>query len=202
MGLQVVTPATGLVVDSDTLKLQSHIDGTAEDALLDAYLYAAQKYASDIANKQLLPATYRVEIPAPIYLDCRLRDIYQFADDVASFVELPNPPFTSLTYVKYYDVNNSLQTLSSSYYRVVTDAERPAYVVFLSGLPTMYPREDALQITFVCGYANAAAVPETIKQAIRLLAADWFKNREATVSGTIITSHPLAVDRLLTLSRS
>jgi hypothetical protein len=37
----------------------------------------------------------------------------------------------------------------------------------------------------VCGYGAASAVPEDAKQAVRLLAAHWYENAEATVVGTI-----------------
>jgi hypothetical protein len=48
----------------------------------------------------------------------------------------------------------------------------------------------------VAGYGAAAAVPEGIKQIIRMKAAHWYENREASIVGVSAMSTPLAVERL------
>lgn len=47
------------------------------------------------------------------------------------------------------------------------------------------------------GYADAAAVPQGIKQAMLLLVGSWYENREATISGATIAEVPFAVDALI-----
>ena len=50
----------------------------------------------------------------------------------------------------------------------------------------------------MAGYGAAAAVPADIKQAILLLAADLYENRETMVgSGLVVTNMPLSAKVLL-----
>jgi uncharacterized phiE125 gp8 family phage protein len=54
-------------------------------------------------------------------------------------------------------------------------------------------------ITYVAGYADVAHVPQSIKQAMLLLLATWYENREDVVIDRRISSVSLAkgVDALL-----
>ena len=51
--------------------------------------------------------------------------------------------------------------------------------------PSLYPRDDAVQIEYVAGYGAAASVPQVFKQAILLLVGHWYANRESSIVGTI-----------------
>jgi uncharacterized phiE125 gp8 family phage protein len=51
------------------------------------------------------------------------------------------------------------------------------------------------------GYANAAAVPEAIKTAIKMMVAHWYANRE-TVAAQQMTTVPFAAEHLLMPYRS
>ena len=69
--------------------------------------------------------------------------------------------------------------------------------------PSTYDRLNAIEITFLAGYgATAATVPETIKQAILLLLAHYYENREATTDGRAITSVPMAYESLIWTERA
>ena len=54
----------------------------------------------------------------------------------------------------------------------------------------------------VAGYATADDVPDKFKQGITLLAAHWYENREATISGTIIRDIPYGVRELVMPART
>ena len=40
-------------------------------------------------------------------------------------------------------------------------------------------------VTYVAGWTTAELVPETVKQAMRLLIGHWYENREDTQSGMV-----------------
>lgn len=76
------------------------------------------------------------------------------------------PPLRSVTSVQYYDGDGVLQTYDASKYRVHSDA----YVGYLklvngSAWPATIERDDAVQLTFECGYGAPADVPAPIKHA-------------------------------------
>jgi uncharacterized phiE125 gp8 family phage protein len=88
---------------------------------------------------------------------------------------LPKAPTQSVTSVQYYDTDDTLQTLPTSGYAVDT-TRQPARIV-LEDYPSLstdkYPR---VQITYVSGYTT---VPTQLCHAILLLAADFYRCREA-----------------------
>lgn len=103
-------------------------------------------------------------------------------------IRLPLGNLISVTSVKYYDVSNVLQTVSGSVYGFATDHIGPyLYLIENQTWPTsLRYRDDAVVITWVCGWADAASVPKPIKQAMLLMIGDLFENREAQVIGVEI----------------
>jgi uncharacterized phiE125 gp8 family phage protein len=59
-------------------------------------------------------------------------------------------------------------------------------------------RANAIRNEYICGYGAAATnVPPALRQAMLLLIAHWFENREAVVTGTIATTIPLSARSLI-----
>lgn len=104
-------------------------------------------------------------------------------------------PIISIDSVTYYDLNNSLQTLSPTLYE--TDIYGNPARVRLKSIPTVYDRMGALIVNFTCGYTNAAAVPQAIKQAMLLIIGHLYENRSDVLTGTQINEMPLASRYLL-----
>ncbi len=111
------------------------------------------------------------------------------------FIELPKPPLQSITHVKYIDTDGNLQTFSSSNYETDTHREKGAvWLAYNQSWPNTRDRHDAVQIRFVAGYGLAAAVPESAKQAMRLLIDWWFCERSPSKSER--SSYDALVSRL------
>lgn len=81
-------------------------------------------------------------------------------------------PLISVSSVKYLDENGTQQTLDPSKYLVdlVTASIVPA---FNENWPTIRAQLNSVQVEYVSGYGNAAAVPESIKDAIRFIVGQW-----------------------------
>jgi uncharacterized phiE125 gp8 family phage protein len=91
----------------------------------------------------------------------------------------------SVSSVTYVDEAGATQTLASSGYQVdVTSLPprvTPAYGAYWpAARGTTY---QAVRVTFVAGYGLAAAVPDALKAAIKLLTSHWYENREAAGAG-------------------
>ena len=56
---------------------------------------------------------------------------------------------------------------------------------------------NTVKITFVAGYASAAAVPQRIKQAIKLLVGHWYANRQEVVTGTQVNIVPVGYENIV-----
>ncbi|MBK8706577.1 MAG: phage head-tail connector protein [Saprospiraceae bacterium] len=164
-------------VTSAEVKLWAKIDTAADDALITNIIQAARENAENFLNYKLISQTvaeYFTEFP-----ESRGELLLRF------------PLVSSITSVAYVDTDGANQTFTS-------------YNADLSGLPArLWPNTQtewpgtkeqlkAVTVTYVCGYANAAAVPQAIKTAILLTIAKWYDNREDSVRML-----PTAAERLL-----
>ncbi len=108
-------------------------------------------------------------------------------------------PVASITSIEYYDSSNVFQTFESSKYSF---HNRPLYGYAMlstdSAWPSVYDRDDAVQVTYVAGYGGAAVdVPAAIKHAGLLLLANLYENRESVIIGQTATELPNGVNMLL-----
>lgn len=173
-------------VSLDEAKLHLRVDGDDEDDFIAGLLVAAREYFEETTRRALISQTWRLSL-----------------DEWPDEIELPKPPLVSVTSITYKDDVGAQTTLSSSVYLVDTESE-PGRIVLASGQSwpagTLYP-VNPIQVTYVAGYGAATAVPERMKQAIKLLLGHWYENREATVAGTIMKEIPLGIDSLIWLNR-
>lgn len=93
-------------------------------------------------------------------------------------IVVPYPPLTSVTWLKYLDTNETLQTVSSLSYRVSSGGRMPGRVVPASNTawPTTAATVDAVQLRVVAGYSSREATPMCAKQAILLLVQKAYDN--------------------------
>jgi uncharacterized phiE125 gp8 family phage protein len=184
MPLSLVTSATAEPVTRQQFKAHARITRDDEDGVIDGYLLAARRYVETALRRQLVNATWRLT------LDC-----------FPACIDVPLPPLSSVSSITYVDTDGATQTLNSSLYRVDTYSQpgriTPAYDQVW---PATQAVTNAVTVTFVAGYgATYASVPQTIRQAICLLASHWYENREPIVVGTITAPLPMAVESLLSL---
>jgi uncharacterized phiE125 gp8 family phage protein len=113
-------------------------------------------------------------------------------------IVLPRPPLQSITSITYTDTNGSLQTVPLANYYVRTGTPGEVSPIFGEFWPSARYQRDAIHVRFVAGYGTASAVPQCIKQAMLLLIAHWYRNREATVNtGAVPQKLEWSVDALL-----
>jgi uncharacterized phiE125 gp8 family phage protein len=91
-------------------------------------------------------------------------------------------PVQSVTAVKYYDEDGTLQTDTLANYSVFGVPEQTK-VEPKSGFnwPVTQSRDDAIKIEYVVGYGDATSdIPDTLRHALMLLIGHWYDNREQT----------------------
>lgn len=166
--LDLVTPAGAEPIDLTTAKAHLRVIVNAEDTLITALAKAAREHVEAYTGRALVASTWKQSGAA-------------FADSI----DLLKSPASSITSIQYVDEAGATQTLSSSVYRLVTSSDpaaaAPARVELADGesWPAVAVRPDAVRITFVAGYASAAAVPPSLVSAILLILGDLFENRSA-----------------------
>lgn len=170
MALKLITPAAAWSASFlADVKLHCKVDTSDEDALISAYIAAASEMAEQATGRALLAQTWKLTL-----------------DSMPDAFELTRVPVQSVTTLVYADINGTDQTLSTSNYVLQnSDDFSPAAIVpaFGKSWPSYRAQPDTIRVTFVAGYANEAAVPEPIKQWIKLMVAAMYANREAVDEG-------------------
>jgi uncharacterized phiE125 gp8 family phage protein len=183
MALKLTTAPSTYPVTLAEAKLHCRIDVANDDALVNALITAATEQADHMLGRALMPQTWTLTLGT-------------FPDAI----ELTRVPVASVTSVRYYDTNGTQQTLSPSLYSVDTaDDFGFGYVVpaYNTDWPAIRDQINAVEVIYVAGYANAAAVPQLIKTWILLRIAALYENREAWTMGRDVINENPAVDRLL-----
>lgn len=162
-------------------KAQCRVLDDYSDAELTAYIAAARRHVETYCGIKLVSQTVTVK-------GCRF----------AALESLPIAPVQSVSNLKYLDTAGTEQTLATSVYEAALDGLAP-FIRLKAGQawPGFMAVPDAIRLTLICGYGDAADVPADIKLAMRLLIADWFRVREDTNVGSIVNPMPNGVRALL-----
>ena len=117
-------------------------------------------------------ATDQFENDCDICLLTQTQRVY--LEDFIDEIYLPKRPIQSIASIKYYDQSDALQTLSSTVYSL-NSPERSVELKFNQVWPSVATeRWDAVEVTYVCGYASASLVPAAARHALLLLVGYYF----------------------------
>jgi len=180
--LKVNTLATNPLFTTAEAKDFLKVDTTADDTLIDNLIKAATQSCEEYTNQYFINTL-----------------VTQYSDNWLEVYRLYKSPVSSLTHIKYYDTNDSLQTLASSNY-ILDDASKPARIGLAvdATLPTLADRINAVEVKYTVGYGTASTdVPDGIKQAVLLTIGNWYENRQTVITGRTATELPLSSQYLL-----
>ena len=160
-----------VTLDEVKRHLRIALEDTQHDIYLTDLILTARRKAESLCWRRFITQTWYAYYP-----DWPKGD----------YIQLPFGSLQSVTAVKYTDVDNSETTWSSAEYIVGTD--------YLKGRITLedgytWPNENLypsnpIEVEFVCGYGDAATdVPNEIRQAMLIMIAEMFENREHTIMG-------------------
>lgn len=158
-------PATEPITTAEA-KTHLRVDFSDEDDYIDTLIASARKYCEAYCNRVFITQTW-----------------IQLEDEFNDVIELKVNPVISLTSLKYYDTNESQQTLTDNTANFQKRFNRDVAKIY-EGTTNDFPNistkwVEPIEITYVCGYGAASDVPEDIKHAIKLMVAHLYENREA-----------------------
>jgi uncharacterized phiE125 gp8 family phage protein len=161
--------------------------------VLQAYLDAAEEYVGEVNRVRPTNTTETLELPC-------------FPLNRGERIYLPWNPLSSVTSITYTDAAGASQTVATTVYDVNTTTQ-PGFIhlKYNQFWPTSLRQDialpDVVVITYVAGYGTTgAAVPDTVRQAIKLLALHLFENREATTpDGVNLKKLPIGLQDMLSI---
>lgn len=152
---KLITPPEGEPVQlSDLVSVHIKVDDTDPEAnLITEYIKAATERVEDCIQRQLMQATWEYQMTDFNEIDCD------------GYLRLLKAPLVSVTSVKYDDENDDEQTMETTDYQV-DSTNVPGRIRFISTLPTVYDKPNAVRIRYVAGYGAAGATVAQQRTAI------------------------------------
>jgi hypothetical protein len=205
MSLALITPPTEEPVTLDEALAFSRIDEGVDDRLVQSLILAARRYIEGpILNRSLLTQTWDWTFDM---FSCSTFNAFpyvavgslpfQAAWNPYTALLVPRPPLQSVTSITYVDMNGATQTIDPATY-VVDVATEPGRINLAYGRswPTTRSQPNAITVRFVAGWQTVEAIPEEIKQAIKIQVSTLYENRENLLVGQTVNELPL-LSRLL-----
>lgn len=111
---------------------------------------------------------------------------------------VPTPPLLSVTSIDYIDTDGNTQTLDPSVYDVdIYSSPARIKTAYGESWPATRTIDNAVIVKFIAGYSSAATVPASLKQALLMIIAHFYENREEIITGTIVAKIPKASEHLM-----
>lgn len=165
----------------DEAKLHLRVDISDDDATIAEKLTMAREYVENATGLALGVKTFTAVLD-----NFPVRPPYK--------IEIPRSTVDEITDIKYVDDNGVEQTMDPADYALDAYVSPARITPKFGGVwPAITTKPSAVRVTFTTAGVVAAAA----KGAIKLLLGHFYENREATISGTIISELPLGVQNLL-----
>lgn len=194
MPLSVVVQPAAEPVSTATAKAHLRVDISTDDTLIETLITAARDLVERHTRRSLIYTGYRYTIDqfpgGPILLP-RSPAVSANSSTVFNY---------ATPRIQYVDTAGVTQTMTVSTEYELDLASNPPRIVQPPDIVWPLAKEykvNAVTIDFVSGYGSSASdVPALLRQAVLMLVAHWYENREAVGSG-VGSEIPLAVDSIL-----
>ncbi len=174
--------ASTAILTTAEAKTHLKVDTDADDTYIDNLVSAATESAQIFTNRYFINTT-----------------ITQHGDTWSDIATLFKSKVSSITHIKYFDSDNTEQTLATSVW--LSDINHQPARIGLKpnqSFPSLADRINAVNCKYVVGYGSAASdVPEGIREAVLLIVGNLYENRQEVVVGRIATELPKSAQYLL-----
>jgi uncharacterized phiE125 gp8 family phage protein len=168
-----ITPSTLEIVTLTEAKAHLKVTGSDEDTLIRSYLNAAVQRCENYRQSVIMSSEWEV-----------------YLRSWSANVNLQKYPVTAINSVKYFDTDNTEQTVTASNYRLL-DFKVPARLEFDNtySFPDTYDREYPIVINYQAGFTYAASGNYAlIKEAVFMELGTMNEIRQNNVLGVGLSS--------------
>ena len=190
MNYRSLTRATQPVVEPVSLaeaKLHLRVDIEDDDAYIVGLISAAREWVESYLDRSLVYTQWTMRL-----------------DRFPYEIELPRPPMAmagthTATAITYTLEGGSTATLATTEYRVDRHSTPGVMRTNYAGTwPSHLYDRNSVSVTWWAGYGeDGTKVPRVIRNAILLLVAHWYENRQAVLVGSISKELEYSVNALL-----
>lgn len=185
-GSKIVTNPESEPVSLMDVKQYLRIDDNSEDSIIADQIMEARRLIEDQINLAFISQTWRFALdqwPAggeawwDGVREMSINDLYR--SNMLQSVMLPRWPLVSITSITTYDEDSNSTSITTANVFDVDTYRTPGRLTLKRGQtwPVALRANNAIEIVYVAGYANAASVPSTMKRAVKQLAAFLYAHR-------------------------
>lgn len=185
-GSRITTNPESEPVSLMEMKRYLRIDDNSDDIVLSDQIMEARRFIEDQIGLAFISQSWRLALdqwPAggeawwDGVREMSITELYR--SNVLQSVTLPRWPLVSITSVTTYDEDSNATAITVANVFDVDTYRTPGRITLKRGQtwPVALRANNAIEIVYVAGYANAAAVPMTMKRAVRQLAAFMYNHR-------------------------
>lgn len=161
--IKVITAPTAEPITLAEAKANLRVFGADDDADITRMIRAARQMAEERLNRALMPQVLAFG-----------------ADAFCGSLRVPRPPLRQLDSITYVDVDGVNQVLPGSAYLVDGFVDPPMIsAAYGTPWPTTRAQASAVVVQYQAGYADAASVPEPIRQWMLLAINAFYEHRSA-----------------------
>jgi uncharacterized phiE125 gp8 family phage protein len=179
MPLMLMSGPAAEPVSVEEARAHLRIDTTNEETLLAAFIVAARIALEAQTRRVFVTQSWRL-----------ILDGWP-----GTSVTLPLAPVSAVTAITMND-EEAPRSVAASHYETVLAGNTPR-IAALTPWPHPSRRIGGIHIDFTAGYGAPDAVPQPLKQAILMLTAHWYENREPVGLGEANNDLPLSVAQLI-----
>lgn len=175
------------MIDLTTAKAHLKVDVDAEDLLIESYLAAAQAAVQGATGKPFTAAAFTLAL-----------DGFPRGDRPIWLPKGPVSADATAPVVKYDDQDGIEQTLAD--FRLVQGAADRLAPAYGQCWPVTACGVGSVRVTYTAGYDGGDGVPAPLDQAVLLLVAHYYAEREAVVvteRSATVEELPLGVQALI-----
>lgn len=162
--LEQTTAPTEEPLSLSQVKDHLRVLGNDDDVYIQNLIKSTRIQAEERLSRQLMTATWQLNLTG-----------------FQEWIQLPRPPFQSITSITYEDQNESDQSLSSDDYEIDSGAVPPWLRIL--DIPTANEKLKSVRIKYQSGYTSKTNVPEPIKDWMKFQIGYMYENRERYVVG-------------------
>ena len=185
-GSRITTSPESEPVSLMEMKRYLRIDDNSDDIVLSDQIMEARRFIEDQVGLAFISQSWRLALdrwPAggeawwDGVREMSITELYR--SNVLQSVTLPRWPLVSITSITTYDEGSNATSVTTANVFDVDIYRTPGRITLKRGQtwPVALRSNNAIEIVYVAGYANAAAVPITMKRAVRQLAAFMYNHR-------------------------
>lgn len=185
MTLELKTEPVNFAVLFTVFKTHLRIEHNSEDTYIKLVLQSAVKTLEDWVGRSFVNQVWKLTLEGKEFPPNK------------TFIKFSRPPLVSLDSFKWWDTDDTEQTITVATVLSVSTGElSKAFLKNGQSWPSGVRWNHSAELEYTSGYGTEDKVPQPLQNAVMMLGAHYYENREFTAMGSLPTKIQLGIEEL------